>query len=199
MSEAPESVVRREPGHKPVNHGGGDWRCECGERLGNVPTNQERARDAMRTHRKALAHLAIEPFTARQVAALLERIVIAGECWEWSGAKVRGYGCFYYWDGTRSRSMMAHRAVWTVKVGPIPEGRELDHLCRNPSCVNPSHMEAVTPDVNKRRQGDAVTECPQGHPYTPENTAIYRNCRTCKTCRRERDIARYRRKQWEHQ
>lgn len=72
-------------------------------------------------------------------------------CWEWTGARQPDgrydYGMF--WDGTRA--VRAHRFAYELLVGPIPVGLELDHLCRNPPCVNPAHLEPVTHAENIRR------------------------------------------------
>lgn len=118
-------------------------------------------------------------------------------CWLWTAAKSpRSYGVV-----GRGRvgegNAFAHRAVWEETVGPIPDGLELDHLCFNPPCVNPDHLELVTPDENKRRirvhtnGNDAKTHCPQGHPYDEKNTYRRPNGgRGCITCRREAS-ARY--------
>jgi hypothetical protein len=70
-------------------------------------------------------------------------------CWEWQWAKNRGgYGHTRATDG---RSIPAHRKMWEAVNGPVPEGLELDHLCRNRSCVNPAHLEPVTRGENARR------------------------------------------------
>src|SRR2546426_12646273 len=62
-------------------------------------------------------------------------------CWEWTGKKFKnGYGCFRI----RGRHFMAHRRAYEMCVGPIPCGLDIDHLCRNRGCVNPSHLEPVT-------------------------------------------------------
>ena len=74
-------------------------------------------------------------------------------CWEWLGAKNHGYGAFMVGsskDGTR-RIVRAHRWVWEQVNGEVPAGRELDHLCGNRSCVNPSHLEPVTHTENIKR------------------------------------------------
>lgn len=114
-------------------------------------------------------------------------------CWTWTAAlRPSGYGAFYCGD----RMVGAHRISYLLAKGPIPEGLVLDHLCRNRACVNPHHLEAVTPRTNTQRglSGALVMECRHGHPYTPENT--YRNpttgqrkCRACKREKRLRDTA----------
>jgi DNA-binding XRE family transcriptional regulator len=69
-------------------------------------------------------------------------------CWLWTGTDDgNGYGLLSVYD----KLARAHRAVYQELVGPIPEGLELDHLCRNPSCVNPAHLEPVTAQENIRR------------------------------------------------
>jgi hypothetical protein len=106
-------------------------------------------------------------------------------CWLWTGPKDKlGYGNF----GFQGRGYGAHRAAYLLFIGDVPEGMELDHLCRNPSCVNPSHLEPVTHRENIRRgaAGDrerAKTHCPQGHPYSGDNLQVlangHRRCRAC--------------------
>jgi hypothetical protein len=73
----------------------------------------------------------------------------AGECWEWTGARgPTGYGYFNSGDNTPT---VAHRWCYEFMVGPIPDGLHLDHLCRNEPCVNPAHLDPVTPAVNLQR------------------------------------------------
>lgn len=73
-------------------------------------------------------------------------------CWIWQGAKNKlGYG-YLYADGCN----YAHRYHYLKKRGPIPEGFELDHLCRVPACVNPDHLEPVTTAINQQRGAAAV-------------------------------------------
>lgn len=110
-------------------------------------------------------------------------------CWEWQGY-VNKYG---YGDAGRRidgkyRHIMAHRLAYLTLVGPIPEGMQLDHLCRNRRCVNPAHLEPVTCKENLLRgethaaANAAKTECPKGHPYDDGNTVRKSGGRSCRAC-----------------
>jgi len=116
-------------------------------------------------------------------------------CWLWMGyinpKPGKGYGTFY--DG--KKAVRAHRWAYENFVGPIPEGLQLDHLCRVRHCVNPSHLEPVTARENIRRGENHVaknarkTHCLHGHEFTEENTyrsSRGRDCRECRTARRTR-------------
>lgn len=113
-------------------------------------------------------------------------------CWLWTGARqAGGYGRF----GGAQGLVLAHRWAYTALVGPIPEDMTLDHLCRNPSCVNPDHLEIVTRRVNSQRgsRNAVKTHCDRGHEFTPENTYAppsRPNIRSCRTCRRAAGAAR---------
>jgi len=79
-----------------------------------------------------------------------------GPCWLWTGGNDRrGYGRFSDAD---QRQVLAHRFAYELLVGPIPEGLDLDHLCRVPACVNPAHLEPVTNAENHRRGAMARRE-----------------------------------------
>lgn len=112
-----------------------------------------------------------------------------GGCLVWMASRNNsGYGTFA--AGGR-RSTTAHRWSYEHHYGPIPTGLQIDHLCRNPLCVNPDHLEAVTPLTNlKRGTGSASkTHCPAGHPYAGDNLRIVKATghRVCVTCRRAND------------
>ncbi len=77
-----------------------------------------------------------------------EKVDATGDCWEWLGSRhSKGYG----WFRMGSQMKKAHRVAWVLLIGPIPDGLTLDHLCLNPPCVNPDHLEPVTAAENTRR------------------------------------------------
>lgn len=107
-----------------------------------------------------------------------------GPCWLWNAAQnAEGYGNFTF----GGRTVKAHRFTYELLVGPIPEGLELDHLCRVHHCVNLAHLEPVTRSVNSQRGVNAntrKTHCPQGHPYDEGNTTRCKGRRYCRSCNR---------------
>ena len=131
-----------------------------------------------------------------------------GPCWVWTGALYwksgLGYGGFW-WNG---HSRLAHRVAYQLLRGPIPGNLTLDHLCHNGSscisgrscehrrCVNPWHLEPVSRGTNVLR-GNGITaknvlktHCPAGHPFTSENTYVFRKKRSCRRCHTNRENAR---------
>lgn len=117
-------------------------------------------------------------------------------CWEWIGRRVYGPGSDSYGRiKIRGGLFVAHRVSYELNIGPIPDGLQLDHLCRHRWCVNPDHLEPVTQYENMRRgtlferAGSTLrdrTHCKNGHEFTDENTRWttqglnqYRKCRAC--------------------
>lgn len=108
-------------------------------------------------------------------------------CWAWRGDLQRnGYGSFT----SRGTSYRAHRFAYEMFVGAIPDGLQLDHLCRVRHCVNPEHLEPVTARENARRA--MRTHCTHGHEFTSENTYVHDGKRYCRECRRTRNRNRWR-------
>jgi hypothetical protein len=99
-----------------------------------------------------------------------------GACHLWTGSvDEKGYGCFG--DGKRSRK--AHAFAYEAAKGPIPEGKELDHLCRNRPCVNHAYLEAVTHRENCQRAQYLQETCSRNHPLPDPGPDGRRICREC--------------------
>lgn len=135
------------------------------------------------THDKARARL----------AALSEQ---TGECRLWQGSlDANGYG-FFHLDG---RTVSAHRAAYTLHVGPIGAGMDIHHRCGNRSCVAPPHLEQMPHAENLSLSptastiNAAKTQCDSGHAFIVSNTRVWRGKRACLECERlshERGAAR---------
>jgi hypothetical protein len=107
-------------------------------------------------------------------------------CWLWRGAIQRSNGYGRFWDG--ERVLGAHQFIYRLTFGQIPDGLEIDHLCRVRNCVNPNHLEAVTRRINTLR-GESLparqsrkTHCDKGHPLAGANLIRRGNHRTCRIC-----------------
>ncbi len=128
------------------------------------------------------------------VASFVSKVRVAGrsECWLWTGQRdAYGYGRFT--SGRRKGfPQQAHQiSLLLFKGEAVPSGMHTDHLCRNPSCVNPHHLEVVTPRENAMR-GDSgkwrrSETCFRGHPWSPATARwtmgpsgyLVRTCRAC--------------------
>lgn len=123
---------------------------------------------------------------------------MASDCWLWAGSKdSNGYGHLYIrGSGYGATPAQAHRVVYEALVGEIPAGMQLDHLCRVPACVNPEHLEPVTPKENVLRgvgisaQHARRTHCPKGHEFDQVNRNKEKTVRRCGTCHRDAERER---------
>lgn len=118
-------------------------------------------------------------------------VVKTDGCWEWVGKSKHelGYGRIRH----NGRRMGAHKFLWESLNGPVPEGKELDHLCRNPKCVRPDHLEPVTHRENMMRSPTSVvvtnakkTHCPKGHILLPRKGDPSRRCVECRKAEAQR-------------
>ena len=121
-----------------------------------------------------------------KIKAMVELDEATG-CRLWTGGvNAKGYGRV----SIKKRSLYVHRITFAIRNGEIPAGMVLDHLCRNPRCCNPDHLEVVSQRTNALRGNSPVAtavrsnRCCRGHEFTPENTYTaaktgYRQCKTC--------------------
>lgn len=140
-------------------------------------------RENYRTINEALSESDLERFWSKVQIKSLD------ECWEWEAAKSNGYGRIYI----QGSVFPAHRVSYFIAHGKMPEN-DLDHLCSNPSCVNPHHLEDVTHAENTQRwiKKQLGEFCKHGHPRTEENTSYSkRGYKVCLVCMRLRDKRRY--------
>ena len=110
-------------------------------------------------------------------------------CWEWTaGISKTGYAVLWM----LGRQRLAHRTLYQLFVGQVPDGLHCDHLCRTRHCVNPIHIEIVTAKENILRgvgitaEHARATHCKYGHEFTASNTYVHAIGRTCRACARDR-------------
>lgn len=135
---------------------------------------------------------------------LMTKIVVSPDtaCWHYTGyLNKAGYGLLPFLRDGMQVPHYAHRVSYEAFRGPVPKGLQVDHLCRVRDCINPWHLEPVTPLENTRRSLVSVvqkarharrTHCKHGHGFTKENTYIYVDkngvpARICRICRKRAD------------
>jgi len=130
--------------------------------------------------RRAKSKAGLSPKT--WLERVLERVEKTDTCWLWSGKlSAEGYGRL----GHGRKFHPVHRWIYEQLVAPVPKHLHMDHLCRVRHCVNPEHMEPVTPGENVRRGVSPIaknsnkTHCPNGHQLTKVAWANRRQCVTC--------------------
>lgn len=183
MAEAlPLSCIhcKREMMSAGAEHRTGRWRMRC---------HGCRARVTVGTRKLLWGPMPIPP-----ELTFWNRVHKTDTCWIWVGG-IGEFGHGYF--GRNGPTKLAHRTAYEMCVGPIPAGLVLDHLCKNPSCVNPAHLEPVTQGENVRRADSRVgrkmqqTHCLKGHPLSGDNLKIVRSGarrprRCCRVCQRGR-------------
>jgi hypothetical protein len=158
------------------------------EALGWCGMHRERIR------RRGVLTLAYRPTLEERFWAKVNK---TGTCWFWIGASSQlGYGRLW----VNGKWPQAHRLAYEWFVGPIPPGLVLDHLCRQPACVNPAHLEPGTQRENLARgigaqviraMRQAQPHCKRGHEFNEVNTYEYRGRRVCRICCNLRQRERY--------
>lgn len=123
------------------------------------------------------------------IVRLLDRVEIMGPmaCWIYPTRNESGYGVIGL-PGRGGGTAKAHRLAYEHVVGPIPEGMDLDHLCRVRACCNPAHLAPVDRSTNNLRglRHSRQENCKQGHPLSGENLRQTDRQRVCRTCERQR-------------
>lgn len=110
----------------------------------------------------------------------------ADGCWLWTGPRIRRYG---QWSAAYNKgySRLAHRAIYQIVKGEVPRGKQLDHLCKTPLCVNPDHLEPVTGKENiHRHHGIKDGKCKRGHPWVESNLIQKKGGVQCRACNLEK-------------
>lgn len=178
---------------RPEENTGPQCVCSCGEASGPLPSRVARARWHQQHKADVLAARSVEDVRDElmRVRLATEGVVDNG-CLRWTGPKnEHGYGLIAAKVGGIHFREYAHRANYRLNVGPVPDGLQLDHLCRVRDCYALAHLEPVTPAENVRRATpSALGFCKRGHPLTDPD-ALYvspsgrRMCRACIRLRQE--------------
>ena len=141
-----------------------------------------------------------------KIREVMAQCLLIGDHWIWTGAiskagDKRHLKDYQGYPSTRwqTKTIGVHRLICAAFHGAIPIGWEVDHTCNNTLCLNPDHLGAVTPEINRARRFEQITHCPKGHEYTEENTrwetrsglttgSVWksRHCRTCEKFRQRR-------------
>lgn len=191
-SQACASIGNRNPDRLPIPNPSGLCMCGCGQ---PTPIAKKTQRERGTIIGYPIRYINGHNRRLSPLEYVEEDRGYTTPCWIWQRQITNaGYGRY-------AGRALAHRVIYEREVGPIPEGMELDHLCRVPACVNPAHLEPVTHRVNVLR-GMApaaikyrTNRCGKGHEFTPENTYLHPNgTRRCRECNRIRNKQRWQEK-----
>jgi hypothetical protein len=154
--------------------------CKCG--CGGRPANYQA--EYIRSHRPLIPAETRFWKNVSKNGPMPNSALATGRCWRWKRRpNAIGYSRLQVGD----KRELAHRISYQLHKGEIPNGLEIDHLCRNRACVNPNHLEAVTRKVNLERGAHPrreLTHCIHGHPFSGTNLILRPNGgRWCRICR----------------
>lgn len=158
-----------------------------------VPRRRRRKQALVETFTDAESDQQSAEVERKVKARVFDRLSIGGSraCWEWRGTiSGSGYGVVRNEPGRSPQNILVHRFVYALTRGPIPDDKQIDHLCRNTKCANPAHVDLVTSRENTLRgvgptaQNARKTHCKRGHLFDDDNTQITTKGRHCKKCAR---------------
>lgn len=128
--------------------------------------------------------LPMRPHFTTILQRFMSHVEVTESCWLWMAQRSPlGYGRFY---SGKPGTTVAHRWLWQELNVPLPQCLTIDHLCRNPSCVNPDHLDPVTQAINTWRGQNPMMlrhqslRCSRGH----LKIGLQRKDGHCRECRR---------------
>lgn len=121
--------------------------------------------------------------TQYQVERFWQKVNKTEDCWFWLASTNGTYGKVHL----RPHIWLAHRLAYVLTYGEISKNLVIDHMCNQPLCVRPDHLQAITQKQNVLRSANPIakqmlrTRCPKGHKYD----YFWKNRRYCRKCRKD--------------